>query len=46
MNSPEHWAIPILTDTIVDLAFWDVFRQAKVSNLYQTVIFHQDISGS
>lgn len=36
----------MLTDTIVDIAFRDVFRQAKVSNLYQIVIFHQDITGS
>lgn len=27
----------MLTDTVVDLAFRDVFRQAKVSNLYQIV---------
>ena len=37
MNSPVHRAVPMLTDTVVDLAFRDVFCQAKVSNLYQIV---------
>jgi len=40
VNLPEDGTVPLLTDTIVDIAFRDVFGQAKVSNLHQTLIFH------
>lgn len=33
-------------NSVVDLSLGDVFGQAKVSNLYQEVIFHQDVAGS
>lgn len=45
-TSPEHRAVSIFTDTIVDFTFRDVFGQAKVSDLYQTVIFYQYIASS
>lgn len=46
MDSPEHWTVAVLAYTVVDFALRDVFRQAKVSDLHQAIIFHQDVAGS
>lgn len=40
---PEHRAVSILTNTIVDLPFGNVLCQAKVTDLNHAFILHQNI---
>lgn len=40
---PEHRAVSVLTNTIVDLPFRNVLCQAEVTDLNHTFILHQNI---
>lgn len=45
-NLPKHWAVPILTNAVVYVPFWNVFCQSKVANLHKALILYKHIPGS